>query len=144
MDATLTGTPEHLARVATGWLAAWNAHDLDGVAAFLAPGYEGVDIADAAPRAGDQAREAIARYLTAFPDLAITDEETIVQGNRVAVSWTARGTHRGPLLHIPPTGRAVAVRGVTFLTVADGKVARSLCVWDVAGLLRGVGLLPEL
>jgi hypothetical protein len=33
---------------------------------------------------------------------------------------------------------------VTFLTVAGDRVARSLRVWDVAGLLRGVGLLPEL
>lgn len=144
MDTTLTGTPEGLARVAAGWLAAWNAHDAEGVAAFLAPGFEGIDVAFATPQAGDQAREAIGRYLRAFPDLAIADEETLVQGNRVVVTWTARGTHRGPWLHIPPTGRVVAVRGVTFLTVVGDKVAQSLCIWDVAGLLRGVGLLPEL
>ncbi|HET8632448.1 MAG TPA: ester cyclase, partial [Thermomicrobiales bacterium] len=132
MDATVTGAPERLARVAAGWLAAWNAHDAEGVAALLAPGFEGIDIAFAAPQAGDQAREAIGGYLRAFPDLAIVAEETLVQGNRVVVTWTARGTHRGPWLHIPPTGRAVAVRGVTVLTVAGDRVTHSLCVWDVA------------
>jgi predicted ester cyclase len=74
----------------------------------------------------------------------LVEEEMVVQGNRVAVVWKARGTHQGTLMNIPATGRPVAVRGVTLLTVAEGKVSRALYLWDVAGLLRDLGLLPEL
>jgi len=47
-------------------------------------------------------------------------------------------------MNIPPTGRAVAVRGTSVLTVEDGKIKRAFRIWDVAGLLRSIGLLPEL
>ncbi len=68
----------------------------------------------------------------------------VIQGDRAAVAWTARGTHRGELLRIPPSGRVVTVRGMSLLTVERNLVVRALSIWDVAGLLRAIGLLPEL
>jgi len=47
-------------------------------------------------------------------------------------------------MNIPATGRTVAVLGATFLTVRDGLIAGSETVWDIAGFLRSVGLLPDL
>jgi hypothetical protein len=47
-------------------------------------------------------------------------------------------------MRIPPTGCDIAVRGISVLTVENGKVTRGLYIWDVAGLLRSIGLLPEL
>jgi steroid delta-isomerase-like uncharacterized protein len=88
--------------------------------------------------------QTLARYWRAFPDLRFTVEETVVQGNRIAQIWTARGTHWGPLMNIPPTGRRIEVRGVSLLTIEGGKVRQGLYIWDVAGLLRAIGLLPEL
>ena len=58
--------------------------------------------------------------------------------------WTARGTRRGPLLNIPATGRQVEVRGVSVLTYRERKLFRALYLWDLAGLLRDIGLLPSL
>ena len=55
-----------------------------------------------------------------------------------------RGTHHGTLMRIPPTGRQVAMRGVSILTIAEGKVTHGETIWDTAGLLRALGLLPEL
>jgi predicted ester cyclase len=58
--------------------------------------------------------------------------------------WNVRGTHQGTLMNIPPTGRQISVRGVSLLTIENAKVRRATYIWDVAGLLRAVGLLPEL
>jgi steroid delta-isomerase-like uncharacterized protein len=125
--------------------AAWNAHDPDGLAALAAPDFEGTDVAGAGALTGaDGFRRYAAAYLRAFPDLVFTPDEVLADGDRMAVRWTAEGTHRGEFLHIPPTGRAIAVCGVTFLTLDGGRVRRSESVWDVAGLLRALGLLPEL
>lgn len=125
-------------------LEAWNAHDLERTATFYAPDYEGIDVAQATPQRGPaEVTQSLARYLRAFPDLHFT-ADTIIQGKRVALVWTARGTHRGTLMRIPATGRTIEVRGTSILVVEHGKITRGLYIWDVAGLLRAIGLLPEL
>lgn len=47
-------------------------------------------------------------------------------------------------MNIPATGRSVKVRGVSMMTIAGGPIQRTWRVWDLAGLLRTLGLLPEL
>jgi len=119
--------------------------DIDRLADLCAPEYEGVDVNSAERQHGpDGMRRNMLRYLLAFPDLRLVAEESVYQEGRVVLSWTARGTHQGPLLHIPATGRTVAVRGVSLFSVRDGKITHGLHVWDVAGLLRTLGLLPDL
>jgi steroid delta-isomerase-like uncharacterized protein len=123
---------------------AWNAHDLEAIAACYASDYVGEDVAQATSQCGAHAaRVAAADYLRAFPDLHITGE-TLIEDKRVALVWMLRGTHQGPLLRVPPSGRAIAVRGVSVLTVQGGHITRGVSVWDVAGFLRAIGLLPAL
>ena len=126
-------------------LEAWNAHDVGRIETFYAPDYEGVDVGLAGPQRGPQsASRNMERYLRAFPDLRFVEQDLIVQGNRAVLVWKANGTHEGRLMNIPPTGRRIAVHGTSVLTVEVGKILRGLYVWDVAGLLRSIGLLPEL
>lgn len=126
-------------------LKAWNGHDIETVAALYAPDYEGRDVGQAGQQRGpDDAGRAMARYLRAFPDLRIIPEVTTIQGDRLALVWTAQGTHRGKFMNIPPTGRPVTVLGASVLTVVNGKIRQAWVIWDVAELLRSLGLLPEL
>jgi steroid delta-isomerase-like uncharacterized protein len=146
---SLTYRPEaavqEITRLVTELTATWNAHEVDRAVTFYAPEYEGVDVAQATPQRGpDGIRQTMTRYLQAFPDLQFILEDTLVQGDQAALFWTAQGTHQGVLMNIPPTGRRIQARGVSRLTLADSKVVRAVYVWDVAGLLRGIGLLPEL
>lgn len=125
-------------------LAAWNSHDVERVAAFYSSAYFCEDVGQPQPQHGPQERSRVlASYIRAFPDLYFTGE-TIVEGNRAALSWTMTGTHQGSLMRIPPTGRRICVRGVSLLTIEDGKVTQGINIWDTAGLLRALGLLPEL
>ena len=142
---TLQETNREVTQLITELLAAWNAHDVDRAAALYAPDYQGLDIGEAMPQQGpDGLRQSLGRYLRAFPDLYFILDETVVQDDRVVLAWTACGTHRGRLMNIPPTGREIVLHGVTLLNVTDGKISRASYIWDVAGLLRGLGLLPEL
>ncbi len=126
-------------------VAGWNARDARRVGALHAPEYEGVDVASAAPHLGPRGVVLHAEaYLRAFPDLRLSQDDVIVEGERAVLVWTARGTHGGELMRIPPTGRAVEVRGVSVLETKDGRISRGLHVWDVAGFLRNIGLLPRL
>jgi steroid delta-isomerase-like uncharacterized protein len=137
--------PEKVARLVRDVLEAWNAHDLRRVETFYAPDYEGVDVGQADPQRGPRSvSRSMERCLRAFPDLRYVEQDVIVQGDRAVLVWEARGTHAGRLLNIPRTGRSIAVHGTSVLTVEGGKITRGLYVWDVAGLLRSIGLLPEL
>ena len=138
-------TPEETLRLVRDLLEAWNAHDLERIRTFYAPEYEGVDVGQAEPQRGPQGVSRMVKsYLQTFPDLRFVEEDVVVQGNRAVLVWTAHGKHGGELMRIPPTGRNIAVRGASVLTVEGGKVTRGLYIWDVAGLLRSIGLLPEL
>lgn len=144
-NAENLAVPERLTAFAERLVEAWNSRDVRRIEGLYAPEYEGVDVGRAEPYRGPQgAARHMTSYLGAFPDLRFTQDETVVQGDRIALFWTARGTHEGRLMNIPPTHRKIAVRGTSLLTVENEKVTRGLYVWDAAGLLRSIGLLPDL
>lgn len=129
----------------------WNSYDPDRLAECYDPEYEGVDVAvPELIRGPEGARAWVAPYWEAFPDLRFDLLETVVQGraegaeqtDRAAMHWTARGTHRGPLLGLPGTGRVAVFRGMTFLEFRGDRVLRGTYVWDLAAVLRAVGVLP--
>lgn len=138
----MVNTPQ---KITKELIDAFNAHDVDRAASFYSSEYKGIDISQASPHAGREGiRKNLAAYIEAFPDCKIQAEETISNGNRVVVIWSAKGTHQGKLLNIPPTGRKIKARGVTVLTLENDQVKQALYFWDVAGVLREIGLLPEL
>src|SRR5579859_7499786 len=57
--------------------------------------------------------------------------DVIVDGDRVAVRWTLRGTHTGPFIDMPATGRPVEFDGVDLYAMRDGRMAAH---WNVVGL----------
>jgi predicted ester cyclase len=66
-----------------------------------------------------------ATYRSAFPDLKVTLDDIFAVGDRVTVRWSARGTHLGDWLGIPPTGNHVTATGIIIYRVAGGKVVES-------------------
>ncbi|MSP12069.1 MAG: ester cyclase [Chloroflexi bacterium] len=136
---------DQIAKLVTALLEAWNTHDIDHISTFYAPEYVGIDVADAQPQSGiGGIRHMLQRYFHAFPDMHFSLDATVTEDERVALFWTAHGTHQGKLMNIPPTGREIRVRGVSYLTVKQGKICHAEYIWDVAGLLRAIGLLPRL
>ena len=99
------------------------------------------------PRGPEGVRRAVAMLRGAFPDLRYTIEEVLVEGEMIAARWVARGTHRGelrgPMGQVGPTGRPVALAGITMGRVANGKATGDTWVIaDFAGLLRQIGSAP--
>ena len=88
-------------------------------------------------------KEAARGYRSAFPDLTMTVDAVIAEGDMVAIRWTARGTHKGDLFGIVPTGREATVTGITIDRHVDGKIAESWTNWDTLGLLQQLGAVPS-
>jgi len=124
---------------------AWNSHDIEKVLSFYSPEYVGDDVGQASLLRGHEGlRAMLEQYWSAFPDLRFKVISTLVEGDRLAIVWIGEGTHQGTIMNIPPTGHKVEVRGVSIIDVENGKVVRGQYIWDLAGMLRHMGLLPEL
>jgi len=124
---------------------AWNSHDIEKVLNFYSSEYVGEDVGQASLLHGHEGlRAMLEMYWRAFPDLQFAVMEAVVQDSRVAIVWVAEGTHQGTIMNIPPTGHRVEVRGVSIINVKDGRVVSGQHIWDLAGMLRHMGLLPEL
>ena len=90
-------------------------------------------------------REAIARayevFFHAFPDLAMTYDEPLIDGNRVVLIARISGTDRGGFMGMPPTGRSVNFPCVLLFDVSEGEITRERRVYDFTGLAVQVGAL---
>lgn len=86
--------------------------------------------------------EAARGYRGAFPDLRMTADQSIAEGDYVATRWTGRGTHKGELFGIPATGKEATVTGISIDRWADGKIVESWTNWDTLGLLQQIGAVP--
>jgi predicted ester cyclase len=85
----------------------------------------------------------IAALRSAFPDIVYTLDAVVAGGDRVAVRWTWRGTHRGAFRSFAPTGAVVANRGFAIFELAGGKIVRGWVETDRLGFLLAIGAIPD-
>ena len=78
-------------------------------------------------------KETMSGYLDAFPDLKMTVQDQIAEGDKVFTRWVAEGTHQGELMGIPPSGNRVHV---------EGKFVESWDNWDALGMMQQMGAIP--
>jgi steroid delta-isomerase-like uncharacterized protein len=82
----------------------------------------------------------VERFITGLPDLKLTIEDTVSEGDKFVLSWTITGTHEGEFLGVPPTHQKVCFSGITINQVAEGKIIESTVIWDGLGLLKQFGI----
>ena len=124
---------------------AFNGGNLDVVDELVAPEFVNHDAALPEPMIGiEGAKASIAGYREAFPDLRLTIEEQVAEGEFVTTRWSARGTHEGDLLGMAPTGKQATVTGITIDRIVDGRFVESWTNWDTLGLMQQLGVVPAL
>jgi len=111
---------------------------------LVAPDYIGHDPAQPDMQGPEGIKEFITGYLAGFPDGRITIDEQLAEGDMVATRWTGRGTHKGEMMGIPPTGKQVTVSGITISRVKNGKVVEEWSNWDTLGMLQQLGVVPAM
>jgi steroid delta-isomerase-like uncharacterized protein len=131
--------------LARSWADIWNQGNLDLVDEIYAPDYVNHDLTMPEDVRGvEDVREFYRRYLSAFSDAEITIEDQLAEGDKVVTRWTARGTHKGELMGVPPSGKRVEVAGITIGRIEGGKVAEEWDSYDALGLMQQIGAIPEL
>jgi steroid delta-isomerase-like uncharacterized protein len=123
----------------------WNKGNLPVTDELFAPNYAHHDSSTPDVGRGPESEKMRATlYRTAFPDLRLTIEDIIAEGETVVARWSCRGTHKGDLSGIAPTGKQFTISGISIARIANGKMAEGWVNWDALGLMQQLGVVPEL
>jgi steroid delta-isomerase-like uncharacterized protein len=126
------------------WIEAYNNRDMQAEADVLDPGYVAHVPAAPGPLEGLEAwRKFTAPFVEAFPDLRLTVENILSEGDKVAARVAFHGTHRGEFQGIAPTGKEVAFSSIEVNRVVGGKVEEHWVELDLLGLMQQLGAIPE-
>lgn len=121
---------------------AYNANRLDALDAILAPDLISHNMLPGVP-AGLQGAKLVHQGLqAAFPDQHTTVEDLVAEGDRVVMRFTVAGTHKGPLMGMPATGKGYSVPGISIFRIANGRIAEHWGVFDQMSVMQQLGLAP--
>lgn len=118
---------------------AWNEGRMDEARELLAEDF--VNHTPVNPReTREEFLDRVARFRRAFPDLRMTIEDMLLDGDKVVTRWAANGTHHGSFRGIEATGRAVTFTGIAIDRVVDGLRVEGWAQLDMVGLLAQLGV----
>lgn len=105
-----------------------------------APGFVAHNLFPGAPPGLDGVKAGLGMLLEAFPDARFTIEHLVADADMVAARVIMRGTHRGPLMGVPATGKEIELYEHVFFRFENGKIAESWGLRDDLGMMRQLGL----
>jgi steroid delta-isomerase-like uncharacterized protein len=123
------------------YLEAVNERDLNIIDEVIAPDYVGHEPGEET-RGPEGVKQYISMFLDAFPDVSITVEDEIAEGDKVVIRFTGRGTHQGELMGIPPSGNRVEVSSISICRFEGGKVIEEWEQYDALGMMQQIGAVP--
>jgi len=141
----MTETPDVMIR---RWFEElWNQGREDTIDRMLAADarVHGLPTPDNQPPVGPEGFKPLYRaFRTAFPDLRITVDQVIREGDRAAAWVTCKGTHNGELMGIAATGAPVQFTGTVIIKVVNGRFVEGWNSFDFLSMYQQIGAVPQL
>jgi steroid delta-isomerase-like uncharacterized protein len=122
--------------------AAWNQGRLEVIDDVFDPNFINHDPSAQQVRSAKALKRWIERLRIAFPDMHMTIEDLIAEGDRVVIRWKWTGTHTGFFGSIPPSYNAVTLHGITIERFANGKIAEAWWSYDGSAMMLQIGAFP--
>jgi steroid delta-isomerase-like uncharacterized protein len=122
----------------------WNKKREDAIDEMFAADGVAHGLADAEGHAirGPEGFKTLHRaFLSAYPDLKITVEDTVIEGDKIAARCTVTGSHEGHGIGVPPTNQPVEFTGMTIVRVKDGKIAEAWNEFNFMKMYEQIGAL---
>ena len=120
----------------------FNKHNPGAVDQFFGPDYVNHSALPGMPNDRDGLKASVSGFLSAFPDLKVTSDFQVAEGDKVVMRYTAIGTHTGELMGMPATGKRVHMTGISIARVAGGKIVEEWNEADMMGMMQQLGVVP--
>ena len=91
----------------------------------------------------EQCKDFDAMFFVAFPDLTLTIEHMVAEGDKVTLRENWKGTHKGEFMGIPPTGNKIEFTSAVLIKIVSGKWVEFWSVVDRLRLMEQLGVIPK-
>jgi steroid delta-isomerase-like uncharacterized protein len=122
---------------------AFNEGNIDAVDELVTDSYVRHDPNSPEVRGPEQEKQLIAMYRSAFPDLYVTIEDMVAEGDKVVIRVAIHATHKGELLGIPPTDKQLTFTSTEICRLAEGRIDEQWVNFDALGMMQQLGAIPE-
>jgi len=131
-------------RAIEDWATYWSTHDMEHLLPLFTEDVTYEDVALGVVNHGAKELRAFGEgFFSGFPDVTFELTSAFANGASGAAEWIMRGTHRGDLPGMPATNKTVQVHGASIFDFSGDKIRRCSDYWDVAALLKQLGLMPS-
>jgi predicted ester cyclase len=90
----------------------------------------------------EPAKKVIGGWLAGFPDMTVTVDDQVAEGDKVGSRHTSTGTHTETFMGMAPTGKKATITGMTITRIENGKMVEAWTAWDALGMFEQLGLAP--
>jgi steroid delta-isomerase-like uncharacterized protein len=120
----------------------WNKGNPAVIDQLYAPDYIQHEPPPETVNSSDALKQYASMLLTAFPDLHLTIEDLIAEGDKVVWRLNSKGTHKGPFMGIPATGKIGSITGIVIFRLENSRIMEGWVNIDTLGLLQQLGVIP--
>jgi steroid delta-isomerase-like uncharacterized protein len=120
----------------------YNQGNSESIGQFYAASYVHHDPASPHVRDRGGLVESVRAFRAGCPDLYISTEELVAEGDLVTKRWTIHATHTDNLSGMPPTGKHITVNGLELFRLADGKIVEAWLGYDNLSMMQQLGVIP--
>jgi steroid delta-isomerase-like uncharacterized protein len=121
---------------------ALNRGNLDAIDEFMPPEFVEHEPLPVPGTGREAVKQFFAQMRSGLPDLQMTIEDLIAEGDRVVARFAVQGTHQGHFLGIPPTGKRAGFTGIDIVRIAGGRIVEHWGNTDTLGFLQQLGAIP--
>ena len=120
----------------------YNQGNVDSADQFFAETYMHHDPASPHIRDRDGLKEMVRGFRAGCPDLHITIDQLLAEGDTVTKRWIFHATQSGDLTGLPPTGKRITMSGLELFRLSDGKIVECWLGYDNLSLMQQLGVIP--
>lgn len=120
----------------------FNKQNLDEFDHYFSPNLVNHELPPTMPQGREGTKVFASMFFTAYPNIQLTLEDLVAEGDKIVARWSARGTHNGDLMGIPPTGKEVLITGIAIDRFENGKAVEHWEVFDQLGMMQQLGVIP--
>ena len=120
----------------------YNQGNVESAKRYFADTYVHHDPASPHVRDREGLKAVLRSFLSGCPDLHITIDQLLAEGDTVAKRWTYHATHTGDLAGLPPTGNRITMSGLELFRLAGDKIVECWLGYDNLSLMQQLGVIP--